>query len=139
MREIQYTLHSARVIHVEVDPEQRLAEVVEGIAVEFLVFFVRYLARRLQPERLSVIDLALCRFLAEYRLVLRERFALLFGFPLLLVPLVVGIGVTLLTICLRLSIANDIVKIDRIGHEVAVLVQNLAQLHRVELFLCFLV
>lgn len=48
------TFQVERIIHVQVDPEQRLAVVVEYLAVEFFVIFVAALVRVLAPKRVNI-------------------------------------------------------------------------------------
>ena len=54
LREIQDTFQVERVIHVQMDPEQRLLVVHEYLAVEFLVFLICAAVRMLHPQRLRV-------------------------------------------------------------------------------------
>ena len=56
LRKIQDALQVERIIHVQMDPEQRLLIVMEGRAVELAVLLVRALGRRMQKQREDVID-----------------------------------------------------------------------------------
>ena len=101
LREIQNTLELERIIHVQVNPEQRIFVLVEHLAVELLIILVRAILRRAGVERLGVVD-GLRRFLL--------------GLGLFLGALARHLGLFLL----------DFVKVDRHGHERAIAVEHLA-------------
>ena len=55
--EVEYALKVERIFRVQVDPEQRLLEVIEHLAVEFLVLLVGALVGPLHPQWMGVVDL----------------------------------------------------------------------------------
>ncbi len=54
--EIEDALELKRIIHVQVNPEQRIVILVEHLAVELLVVLVRAVLRRTGIQRLGVVD-----------------------------------------------------------------------------------
>ena len=55
-REVQDSLHVERIIHVQMDPEQGLAVIIEHLAVEILVLVIGALTWCLLPERMDIGD-----------------------------------------------------------------------------------
>ena len=114
-REVQDSFEVERIVRIDVNPEQRVAVVVEHLAIESLVVIRCTLGWRLLPERVGIID----RLLRRLR-VCRSVLAALavFGFFLLV----------------RLCVLVREVYLSR--HEGAVFLQHIPELLRVqELFL----
>ena len=55
LREIEYSPEIQRVIGIYVDVEERLAVVVEDLAVEFKILLLRAVGRVLHPQRMGIV------------------------------------------------------------------------------------
>ena len=55
-REVEDTFEVERIVHVQVDPEQRLAVVVEDFAVEFFIILIAALVWMFGPQRVDITD-----------------------------------------------------------------------------------
>lgn len=64
-REVEDTFEVERIVHVQVDPEQRLAVVVEDFAVEFFIILIAALVWMFGPQRVDIADVkpGVCWFL----------------------------------------------------------------------------
>ena len=52
----QPVFHIKRIIHIQMDPEQRLFVILEYLTVKFQILFLRTLVRMLRPERMGLVE-----------------------------------------------------------------------------------
>ena len=104
-REIQDSLQAERIIHIQMNPEQRLLVIQEYVAVEFLVLLVGAFAWLFGPQRMDIADGN--RTFLDFHLVFGGRnLNLLFFALVVFLFLVFGVGVNML---------NDLIVFLQIG------------------------
>ena len=118
--EVQDALEVEGIVHVQVNPEQRLLKGVEQLAVGILIFFLGAVAGIFQPQRMGIVDRLGCLG--------RRRFLALFGS--LLGSLFGFLGLELFILHIH--------QIDGHGHVAAVALQHLAHAQAIQEFLFFI-
>ena len=121
-REIQDPLQIERIIHVQMNPEQRILIIHEHLPVEGLIFLLRAVRGLFQPEGSGIVDLLGLRQLHH-----------LFGFRRPVLVLLISEGNFLLH---RFGV--HILQHDRISHIAAVPVQHLPGTPELQEFLLLL-
>ena len=113
-REVQNAVQVERIIRVEVNPEQRLAPLMEGVAVELLIVLVRAVLRRAHIERIGRIE-HFGNFFLVFMLMVVAAFAVF------LMLVVVAAFTAVLVIVLMLFLVLGHLAVDGRGHEGAIL------------------
>ena len=56
LREVYNPLHVEGIVHIDMDPEQRIVKISKYLMVEFLVFLIGTIPGVLKPQRTCVVD-----------------------------------------------------------------------------------